>query len=65
MVFGLGFRLGNPDLRALFFLSFDFDLIESDFDAFGVIVWDEFGVSNLINERLASSSEVINVERFG
>jgi hypothetical protein len=46
-------------------LGADFDLAERDFDTFGVIVWDEFGVSNLVNERFATSSEIINVESLG
>jgi hypothetical protein len=57
--------LGNPDFGSLLCLSADFDLRERDFDAFGVIVWDEFGVSNLVNEWFAASSKVINVESLG
>jgi hypothetical protein len=61
----LGLRFGNPDFGSLLGLSADFDLRERDFDAFWVIVWDEVGVSNLVNERFAASSEIINVESLG
>ena len=62
---GFDLRLGNPDFGSLLCLGADFDLRERDVDAFGVIVWDEFGVADLVNERFASSSKVINVESFG
>jgi hypothetical protein len=61
----LGLRFGNPDFCSLLGLGADFDLRERDFDAFGVIVRDEFGVSNLVNERFASSSKVIDIESLG
>ena len=57
--------MGNPDFGSLFCLGADFNLRERDFDAFGVIVRDEFGVSNLVNERFAASSKIIDIESLG
>jgi hypothetical protein len=46
-------------------LGFDFNLRERDVDAFWVIVWDEVGVSDLVDKWFAASCKIINVESFG
>lgn len=47
-----------------FFLDarFDFFLDELKFDALRIIVRDELGISELIDERLATSCKVVQIE---
>jgi hypothetical protein len=45
-----------------FGLRFDFALDKEDFDTFWVVVWDEFRVAELVNERLATSCVVVCIK---
>jgi hypothetical protein len=57
--------LNDLHFRALFLERLDFDLFEDDFDAFGVVVWDEFCVSDLVDKWFAASCKVVNIECSG
>jgi len=45
-----------------FGLRFNFGLPEEDFDGFRVVVFDEFGIAQLVDERLATACEIVGVE---
>jgi hypothetical protein len=45
-----------------FFLRFDFALDKEDFDGFRVVVFDELGIAQLVNKRLATACEIVGVE---
>jgi hypothetical protein len=45
-----------------FGLRFDFDLPEENFDGFRVVVFDELGIAQLVNKRLATACEIVGVE---
>jgi hypothetical protein len=51
------FHLGH-----FFFTGFDFDLPEEDFDGFWVVVFDEFGVSELVDKEFAASCKIVGIE---
>jgi len=50
------------DGRFFFGLRFALGLAERDFDGFRVVVSDEFGVAELVDERLATAREIIGIE---
>jgi len=45
-----------------FFLGFDFALDKEDFDTFWIVVRDEFRVTQLVDERLATSCVVVCIK---
>jgi hypothetical protein len=50
---------------AFFGFGFDLRLPEDDFDRFRVVVRDELGVAQLVDERFATACEIVSVEEFG
>jgi len=56
-------RLAANVYDGFFFKSrFDFFLDELEFDAFWIIIRDELGISELIDERFAASCKIVQVE---
>ena len=51
------FHLGH-----FFFTGFDFDLPEDDFDGFGVVIFDEIGVAELVDKEFTASCKIVGIE---
>lgn len=59
---GDDFLRADVDDGFFFQARFDFFLYELEFDAFWIIIRDEFGIPELIDERFAASCKIVQVE---